>query len=97
MKSSLIVTDLSLTEELDRKAIAAVRGGVNQAIAIEQGNFQQMFAPVSVGNGSIFGNGATITVISTPTQLAFNRSSSSNSEDFGRHYDDLLSHFVLPG
>ncbi|KON81117.2 hypothetical protein PA01_18580 [Azoarcus sp. PA01] len=56
MKSNLIIKDLSLDKALDRKAMSSVRGGVgNQANATQQGNFQEMFAPVAVGNGANFG------------------------------------------
>ena len=86
MKSTLTIKDLAITEELDRKAMSAVRGGLaNQANGTNQANTQAMFAPVSVGNGSYFGGCApvNIQVDSAPTQSAHNYSTSSNSQGYG--------------
>ena len=78
---TLIIKDLSVTEELDRKAMASVRGGLaNQANGTSQMNTQALFAPVTVGNGSFFGGPANIQVDSTPVQYASNSSTSTNSQ-----------------
>ncbi len=94
MKSTLTIKDLAVTEELDRKAMSSVRGGLaNQANGTGQSNFMGMFAPVSVANGAHFGGNAPviIQVDSYPTQYANNSSHSSNSQGFGwdEGYRDL--------
>lgn len=83
--STLSINDLSHADELDRKAMSALRGGVfDQANATNQQNLQQMLASVSVGNGSAFGGGpATIQVESNPTQYAYNDSYAKNKLHFG--------------
>jgi hypothetical protein len=83
--STLSIKDLSRTDELDRRALSAVRGGVaDLANATNQQNLQQMLAGVSVGNGSAFGGGpATLQVESNPTQYAYNDSYSRNKLHFG--------------
>ena len=86
MKSTLTIKDLALAEELDRKALSTVRGGLaNQANGTNQINTQAMFAPVSVANGAYFGGSApvAIQVDSYPTQYASNYSTSSNSQGYG--------------
>jgi hypothetical protein len=77
---TVLIKDLSLDKELDRKEMSAVRGGLaNQANGTNQMNTQALFAPVSVGNGSYFGGGpVNIQVDSSPTQSATNTSTSSN-------------------
>jgi hypothetical protein len=84
MKSTLIIKDLSVTEDLDRKALSAVRGGLaNQANGTSQMNTQAMFAPVKVANGSSFGYApVNIQVDSYPTQYASNDSTSTNSQGY---------------
>jgi hypothetical protein len=85
MKSTLTIKDLSVTEELDRKALGAVHGGLaNQANGTSQLNTQAMFAPVSVANGACFEGGPVeIQVDSYPTQSAHNTSTSTNSQGSG--------------
>jgi len=86
---TLMIKDLPLTEELGRKAMAEVRGGIgNQANATQQGNFQEMFAPVAVANGGNFaGSGPTnFQVTSNPTQDAWNYSDNSNNVGYGYPY-----------
>jgi hypothetical protein len=79
MKSILTIKDLALDQELNGKAMSAVRGGLgNQANATQQSNTLALFAPVSVGNGSVFGGVSNIQVDSNPTQTASNSSDSSN-------------------
>ena len=81
MKATLTIKDLAVTEELDSKAMASVRGGLaNQANGTNQMNTQAMFAPVTVGNGSYFGGPASIQVDSYATQYASNDSHSTNSQ-----------------
>ena len=85
MKSTLIIKDLALDKELNGKAMAGVRGGLNnQANTTHQSNVLAQFAPVSVGNGSIFGGMTTLQVDSTPTQTAYNDSYSYNEQAYGR-------------
>ena len=80
MKSTLMIKDLSLDKELDRKAMCAVRGGIgNQANSIGQSNALAMVAPVSVGNGSAVSGPVTFQVDSNPTQTATNDNTSTNS------------------
>jgi hypothetical protein len=82
MTMTVLIKDLSLDKELDRKEMSAVRGGLaNQVNGTNQVNNQSLFAPVSVGNGSYFGSGpVNIQVDSYPTQTASNDSTSSNSQ-----------------
>jgi hypothetical protein len=79
MTSTLTIKDLALDKQLDDKSMAAVRGGNgNQANGTSQSNVMAMFAPVTVGNGSLIGGPANIQVDSNPTQTATNDSTSSN-------------------
>ena len=80
MKSTLIIKDLSLDKELGSKEMTSVRGGIgDQANAIGQSNTLAMFAPVTVGNGSIFAGGpSNVQVDSNPTQTATNTNTSTN-------------------
>lgn len=79
MKSTLIIKDLALDKALDGKSMSAVRGGNgNQANATGQSNVGALFAPVSVGNGSLIGGPANFQVDSNPTQTLSNDSTSSN-------------------
>jgi hypothetical protein len=78
---TLIIKDLSATEALSVKKLAAVRGGIgNQANATQQGNFQELFAPVAVANGASFAGSGPVNfqVTSNPTQDAWNDSYSKN-------------------
>ena len=80
MKSTLIIKDLSLDKQLDSTAMSAVRGGLgNQANATGQSNSLEMFAPVSVGNGSAVCGPVAFQVDSNPTQTASNYSTSTNT------------------
>ena len=81
MTSILIIKDLSLDKDLGGKAMSAVRGGISdQANSVGQANTMAMFAPVSVGNGSLFAGGpSNIQVSSNPTQTASNTNTSTNS------------------
>jgi hypothetical protein len=86
---TVLIKDLSLDKELDRKEMSAVRGGLaNQANGTNQVNTQALFAPVSVANGASFGGPVNIQVDSAPTQTASNSSFSSNFQgnDWGKGY-----------
>jgi hypothetical protein len=80
MKSTLTIKDLALDKELDGKSMSSVRGGAgDQANATMQSNAMALFAPVSVGNGSLIGGGpVNFQVTSDPTQTATNSSTSTN-------------------
>ena len=57
---TLLIQDLPSSQELDAKAMQAVRGGADdQAIGSSQSNVQSMVAVANVGNGSIFGRAGT--------------------------------------
>ena len=79
MKSTLMIKDLVQIEELNGKAMSAVRGGQgDQGNVTGQSNTGFIFAPVSVGNGSQFSGPASLQVTSNPTQTFSNYSSSKN-------------------
>jgi hypothetical protein len=84
MTSNLMIKDLALDKDLDHHTMSAVRGGLaNQANGTSQSNCLEMFAPVSVANGSCFGGGpVNIQVDSYPTQTASNCSTSSNWQGY---------------
>ena len=85
MKSTLIISDLSASKELDGKAMSAVRGGTDdQAIGTSQANVQNMLAVANVGNASLFRGGpTTIQSDNTFTQHAANYNSATNVSAFG--------------
>jgi hypothetical protein len=92
MTSTLTIKDLALDKALDRKDLAAVRGGLaNQANGTQQGNLLAMFAPVSVANGTNFaGSGPVIIQVdSNPYQSANNHSTSSNTQGWDEGFPDL--------
>jgi hypothetical protein len=82
MTSSLHISDLSKdAKELDRQALAAVRGGADdQAIGTSQTNLQQMLAAANVGNGLVVGANSPVIIQSDNTfsQDADNSNSTSN-------------------
>jgi len=85
MKSTLILRDLSVSKELDGKAMSAVRGGDgNQANGIAQQNLQEMLAAVNVGNGLMVGNNSPVIIQSDNTfdQDAHNDSTAINKRSF---------------
>jgi len=89
MKSTLIITDLSLDKALDRKSMSAVRGGIfDQANATQQGNGQHMGAAVEVANLASFAGSGPVTfqVTSQPSQYASNDSYSSNNVGYPHYY-----------
>jgi hypothetical protein len=79
MTSTLTIKDLSVSKELDRKAMCAVRGGQdNQGIAEAQNNFQAAFVNSSVANGSTFGGPTIIMADTVVDQKAENYSDNDN-------------------
>lgn len=63
MTSTLTIQDLALGQELDRQAMAAVRGGIgNQANATNQSNVLTAFAPLSVADGAKFSGSGPVTL-----------------------------------
>ena len=85
---TILIQDLPSSQELDAKAMRAVRGGADdQAIGTSQSNVQVMAAAANVGNGSVFGGPATIQSDNTFTQNASNYNSATNVDAlllFGR-------------
>jgi hypothetical protein len=85
----LIIKDLTATQELDGKAMAAVHGGhsgaVTQGNATYQNNTQKVNAPIYAGNGSAFmGKGdVSFDITSSPSLTASNESYSTNSNSKG--------------
>ena len=76
---TLTIKDLSASLELDREAMSAVRGGVdNQANGTAQQNVQNMAAIANVGNASLFGGPATIQSDNSFDQHAHNTSYATN-------------------
>ena len=58
---ALTIKDLSVSTDLDRKAMSAVRGGnADQANGASQLNLQNMLAAANVGNGIVGGFGPII-------------------------------------
>jgi hypothetical protein len=77
----LNISDLPVGEELDRKAMAAVRGGADdQAIGTSQTNLQAMMAAANVGNGMKVGANSPVIIQSDNTfsQDADNDNHASN-------------------
>ena len=84
MKSTLMIKDLSVSKELDRKAMSAVCGGErDQGIANNQVNGQALNLGNSVGNGSIFAGPTTIQSDLVVNQTASNYAYNSNEKGFG--------------
>ena len=80
---TLTIQDLSASIELDRKAMAAVRGGnSDQAGGTSQANVQNMVVAANVGNGSRFGGPATIQSDNAFTQDAYNYNAAANIDAF---------------
>ena len=81
--TSLHIGDLSVSKQLDGKAMAAVRGGADdQAIATSQSNAQNMTAAANVGNGSVFNGPTIIQSDNAFTQTASNSNTSTNVDAF---------------
>ena len=84
MTSTLILRDLSVSKELDGKAMSAVRGGFDdQANGIAQQNLQSMAAAANVGNG-LYVAGGPLTIQSDNSfhQDASNDSFAKNVDAF---------------
>ena len=85
MTSSLIISDLSASQELDRAAMSAVRGGnADQANGTSQLNLQNMLAAANVGNGLVVGANSPVIIQSDNTfsQDAHNSSTATNDKSF---------------
>ncbi|MBA2962065.1 MULTISPECIES: hypothetical protein [Ramlibacter] len=83
--TTLHISDLSSSKELDGKAMAAVRGGADdQAIGTSQLNLQSMLAAANVGNGMVVGANSPVIIQSDNTfgQDADNSNKASNKELF---------------
>ena len=66
--TTLHISDLSSSKELDGKAMEAVHGGQdNQAIGTSQLNFQAMAAAANVGNGMKVGANSPVIIQSDNT------------------------------
>jgi len=78
---SIHISDLSISKELDGKAMSAVRGGADdQAIGTSQMNLQSMLAAANVGNGMKVGANSPVIIQSDNTfsQDADNDNHASN-------------------
>ena len=83
--STLTISDLSVSRELDGKSMSAVRGGDgNQANGVSQMNLQAMLAAVNVGNGLVVGNNSPVIIQSDNhfSQDASNHSFALNKDKF---------------
>ena len=81
--TTLHISDLSISKELDGKAMTAVRGGTDdQAIATSESNVQGMVAVANIGNGSVFGGPTNIQSDNTFTQTASNYNTATNVDAF---------------
>jgi hypothetical protein len=79
--TTLHISDLSISKELDRKAMTAVRGGTDdQAVGTSQLNLQSMLAAANVGNGMVVGANSPVIIQSDNTfsQDADNDNRASN-------------------
>ena len=79
--TTLHIGDLSISKELDGKAMMAVRGGADdQAIGTSQSNLQAMLAAANVGNGMVVGANSPVIIQSDNTfsQDADNSNQASN-------------------
>jgi hypothetical protein len=79
--TTLHISDLSISKELDGKAMTAVRGGADdQAIGTSQLNMQAMMAAANVGNGLVVGANSPVIIQSDNTfsQDADNTNRASN-------------------
>ncbi len=80
---SIHISDLSISKELDGKAMSAVRGGTDdQAIGTSQSNAQGMLAAANIGNGSLFFGPTNIQSDNTFHQDATNTNTATNVDAF---------------
>ena len=94
MKSTLTITDLSASKQLDRKAMSAVHGGnADQANGTSQLNLQSILAAANVGNGLVVGANSPVIIQSDNTfgQDASNSNTAYNDKSFSLGL--LLSRF----
>ena len=82
--TTLHISDLSSSKQLDAKAMAAVHGGTDdQAVGTSQTNVQQMAAAANIGNASLFGGGpAMIQSDNAFSQSAYNSNAATNIDAF---------------
>ena len=81
---TLTIKDLSVSKELDRKAMSAVRGGnSDQANGLSQFNAQHMVAAANVGIGIAAGGPVTVQSDNTFKQDADNYSYQDNFKSLG--------------
>ena len=81
--TTLHISDLSISKELDGKAMTAVRGGTDdQAIGTSQLNLQAMLAAANVGNGMKVGDNSPVIIQSDTTfsQDADNSNTATNDK-----------------
>ena len=81
--TTLHISDLSISKELDGKAMTAVRGGLDdQAIGTSQLNLQAMMAAANVGNGMVVGANSPVIIQSDNTfsQDADNSNTATNEK-----------------
>jgi len=82
MKSTLILRDLSVSKELDAKAMSAVRGGTDdQANGIAQQNLLAMKAASNVANALIVAGGP----LTVQSDNSFHQDASNDS--FAKNVD----------
>jgi len=94
MTSTLTISDLSASKELDGKAMSAVRGGTaDQANGTSQLNLQSMLAAANVGNGLIVGANSPVIIQSDNTFSQDARNSSTATNDKAFNLGFLLSSF----
>ena len=81
---TLTITDLSVSTDLDRKAMSAVRGGnSDQANGVSQSNGQNMYATANVGIGIGAAGPVTVQSDNTFKQDAHNHSYQDNYKTLG--------------
>jgi len=94
MKSTLTISDLSASKELDGKAMSAVRGGTaDQANGTSQLNLQSMLAAANVGNGMVVGANSPVIIQSDNTFSQDAHNSSTAFNDKSLNLGLLLSSF----
>jgi hypothetical protein len=84
MKATLTIKDLSVSKQLDRKAMSAVCGGYSdQAIALDQSNAQLASVDMNIANGTKSYGPTNIQTGSVVDQDADNYSDNYNFKGFG--------------
>jgi hypothetical protein len=85
MTSTLTISNLSASKELDGQALSTVHGGnADQANGTSQLNLQNMMAAANVGNGLVVGANSPVIIQSDNTfsQDAHNDSTATNDKSF---------------